>query len=99
MAFGFAEAAQRAVDGVVGLLVTGQVAAGGLLDRDAEGLGLAFVAEVGQAELAVVDPGSIWSSRSGSARAAEVSCSRPGRTGEVHSGQPSGAETTWMFPP
>jgi hypothetical protein len=40
MAFGFAEAAQRAVDGVVGLLVTGQVAAGGLLDRDAEGLGL-----------------------------------------------------------
>lgn len=28
-----------------------------------------------------------------------MSCSRPGRTGEVHSGQPSGAHTTWMLPP
>ena len=31
---------------------------------------------------------AIWASRSGSARAAVVSCSRPGRTPEVHSGQP-----------
>ena len=38
-------------------------------------------------------------SSSGSARAAVVSCSRPGRTDEVHNGQPSGADTTWMFPP
>ena len=53
----FAEAAQGAVDGVVGLLVDRQVAAGGFLDRDAESLGFAFVAQVGQAELAVVDPG------------------------------------------
>jgi hypothetical protein len=45
------------VDGVVGLLVAGQVGTGGLLDRDPEGVGLAFVAQVGQSELAVVDPG------------------------------------------
>ena len=32
-------------------------------------------------------------------RRAVVSCSRPGRTGEVHNGQPSGAVMTWMFPP
>src|SRR6266480_5890791 len=39
--------------------------------------------------------GSIWVC----SRSAVVSCSRPGRTGEVHSGQPSGAVITWMFPP
>ena len=52
----FAQAAQGAVDGVVGLLVDGQLAVGGLLDRDAQQVGLAFVAQLGQAELAVVDP-------------------------------------------
>ena len=36
---------------------------------------------------------SVW------ARTAVVSCSRPGRTCEVQSGQPSGAVMTWMLPP
>ena len=53
----FAEAAQGAVDGVVGLLVDSQLAVGGLLDRDAQQVGFAFVAQVGQAKLTVVDPG------------------------------------------
>jgi hypothetical protein len=53
----FAEAAQGAMDGVVGLLVRGQLATGGFLDRDAEDLGLAFVAQIGQPVLPVVDPG------------------------------------------
>ena len=52
----FAEAAQGAVDGVVALLVDGQILAGGLLDRDLEGVGFAFVAEVGQGRSTVVDP-------------------------------------------
>jgi hypothetical protein len=38
-------------------------------------------------------------SRLGSARAAVVSCSRPGRTSDIHNGHPSGADTTWMLPP
>ena len=90
----FAQAAQGAVDGVVGLLIRGELATGEFLDRDAQQVGFAFVAQVGQAELAVVDPGGDLGEQVGSARAAVVSCSRPGRTGEVHSGQPSGAETT-----
>ena len=45
------------MDGVVGLLVDGQLAVGGFLDRDAEQIGLAFVAQVGQAEVAVGAPG------------------------------------------
>lgn len=32
-------------------------------------------------------------------RSAVMPCSRPGRTWEVQSGQPSGAVTTWIFPP
>ena len=44
------------MDGVVGLLVDRQLAVGGLLDRDAEQVGLAFIAQVAQPELAVVDP-------------------------------------------
>jgi hypothetical protein len=39
------------------------------------------------------------SSRPSWARAQVVSCSRPGHTGEVHSGQPSGAVRTWTFAP
>ena len=41
-----AERSQGAVDGVVGLLVDGQGTAGGLLDRDTQDVGLAFVAQV-----------------------------------------------------
>jgi hypothetical protein len=43
------------MDGVEGLLVDGQLPALGLLERDLEDLGLALVAEVGQAQLAVAD--------------------------------------------
>ena len=39
------------------------------------------------------------SSRLSWVRAQVVSCSRPGRTGEVHNGHPSGAVITWMFAP
>ena len=41
----FSQAAQGAVDGVVGLLVDGELAVGGLLDRDTQQVGLAFVAQ------------------------------------------------------
>jgi hypothetical protein len=78
------------VDGVVGLLVDGQGAPGGFLDRDVmQGLGFALVAQVGQAEVAVVDPGADLGEQVGVGAAAVVSSSRPGRTSEVHSGQPS----------
>jgi hypothetical protein len=52
----FSQAAQGAVDGVVGLLVDRQLAVGGFLDRDGQQVGLAFVAQVAQPELAVVAP-------------------------------------------
>src|SRR5512143_1745877 len=52
----FAEAAQGALDGVEGLLVHGQRAALGFLERDLEDVGFAFVAQVGQAHLPVTDP-------------------------------------------
>ena len=87
------------MDGVVGLLVDGQLTVFWLLERNREGLWLAFVAQVGQRGAPSLTQSVIRASRSGSARAALMSCSRPGRTPEVHSGHPSGAETTWMFPP
>jgi len=52
----FAEAAQRAVNGVVGLLVDGQSGVGWFLGRGRERGGLVFVARVGRGELAVGDP-------------------------------------------
>lgn len=54
---GFAQAAQGAVDGVVGLLVGGQVLVSGLFDRHGEQVGFTFVAQVGQAVSSVGDPG------------------------------------------
>ena len=71
----------------------------GVLDRTRQPGVLAFVAQVGEHPW----PSSVHSVSASSspswARAQVVSCSRPGRTGEVHSGQPSGAVTTWMFAP
>ena len=44
----FGLGADRGVQTVVGLLVGGECAAGGGLDRDADDVGFAFIAEVGQ---------------------------------------------------
>lgn len=44
------------MDGVGGLLVDGQVLFAGLLDRNREDVGLALVAQVGQAGPPVGDP-------------------------------------------
>jgi len=101
----FAEAAQGAVDGVVGLLVDGQLAAGGFLDRDAEQVGLAFVAQVGQAELAVVDPGGDLGEQVGvgvggggvvlAARRTSECCSRGGDASRSTTGPPRGSGPGW----
>ena len=89
-----APGAEPVVGAVERLLLVGEFAVFRFLERDDEGLGLAFVAQVGQPEPAVVDPGGDLGEQLGVARAAVVSCSRPGRTCEVHNGQPSGADTT-----
>src|SRR5699024_10990646 len=48
----------------------------------------------------LVGPGAI-NTQQAAADVAQVvsSCSRPGRTPEVHSGHLSGADRTWMLPP
>ena len=52
----FAEAAQGAVDRVVGPLVDGEIPALGFLERDGDRLGLSFVAQIRPGEGAVADP-------------------------------------------
>ena len=51
------EAAQGPVDGVIRLLINGQFPSFGLLERDPEDLWFALVAQIGQAQLAITDPG------------------------------------------
>lgn len=94
----FTDAAYAAQQFVVGVLVIAEPALVGLLlERDADDVGGAFITQVGQAgrsvrmaARAVMMP---WR------RAQVMSCSRPGRTSETHSGQPSGAEMTCTLPP
>ena len=50
------EASKGSVDGVISLLINSQLPALGFLERDLEDVGFAFVAEVGQAQLAITDP-------------------------------------------
>ena len=63
----------------------------GIVEHRAEG----WVVRAGQGGVAVTGAGhqrtSACGTTSGCSRNAVVSCSRPGRTGEVHSGHPSGA--------
>jgi hypothetical protein len=47
----------------------------------------------------LVGPGGEHGSISEYALRAAVSCSRPRRTSDIRNSQPSGAATTWMFPP
>lgn len=71
------------------LLKEREPAAFGPLERHGEGVRLALVAQIGSAKVrmspaAVPNAGriSVW------VRTAVVSCSRPGRTGDVRSGRP-----------
>src|SRR3954466_14014918 len=80
-------------------LVVGQRPVGGSLDRDGQGGLFALVAQVAERGVLVVGPLGSSGSASAWARSAVVSCSRLGRTGEVHSGQPSGAAMTCTLPP
>jgi len=51
-----AEATQGAVDGVVGLLILGQLHTFGFLGREAEEMGFALVSQVSQCQAAVLHP-------------------------------------------
>src|SRR3954466_5251930 len=87
------------VQGVDGALIVAQRPAGGLLDRRGEGGLLALVAQVAENGVGLVGPFGQAGSTSACARRQVVSCSRPGRTGEVQIGQPSGVVRTWTLPP
>ncbi len=75
------------------LLDQQQPAVCGSLVRDGDRVGEALVAEVAEGAQVVGGVGE-GGQEFGMARAAVVSCSRPGRTSEVQIGQPSGTPTT-----
>jgi hypothetical protein len=80
-------------------LIVAQGPVGGSLDRNGEGGLFALVAQVGQGGVVIVGPLRQQRQRLRGGRSAVVSCSRPGRTGEVQIGQPSGTVTTYTLPP
>src|SRR5699024_4822388 len=77
---------------VVGLLPTDQLTVGGFLDRVARSAAEPLIASsVGVSRPSPAAPRSSAGSRSASALAQVVSCSRPGRIWELHSGRTSSA--------
>jgi hypothetical protein len=90
----FGRSAGGRVQQVDGVLVGGQRRVGGLLDRRGQRRPLAFIAQSARAACSSSVHAASSGSASGWARSMVVSCPRPGRTPEVHSGQPSGAART-----
>ena len=94
----FAEAAQRALEGVAGAGTDIEFpAVGGLLDRDVHTDACAVVAGISKGWQA--GRGSRYSPGRAFRRAAVMSCTEPGSASDTQSGKPPGVKTAWTLPP
>ena len=96
----FAEAAGRAQQGVVGLVVRGEaLPSSGLLDRRLDALASAVIAGVGQGGQIELGAAQFSVAMTPVSRATVRSCRWPGATSDTAIGTPSGRMTAWTLPP